>query len=107
MDRTVKRNQRAPEAIPFRRGNTTPRRAPVAMAWISPSMWSALQGEGTDTHRLASGAGMWLERFGPDLLLSYQNENDRALLLAELESRCGAYAFQPRRVFGKFLPRQA
>jgi 23S rRNA (cytosine1962-C5)-methyltransferase len=66
-----------------------------------------LAGQGTEAHRLASGAGMWLERFGPDLLLSYQAEGGRDAVLAELDQRCAAYGFQPDRVFGKYLPQQA
>jgi 23S rRNA (cytosine1962-C5)-methyltransferase len=91
--------------MPFRGGRkTSPRPAP-GLEWISPATWSSLQGEGTDAHRLASGPRSWLERFGPDLLLSYQDECES--VLAELESRCAAYDFHPRRVFGKWLPRHA
>lgn len=50
---------------------------------------------------------MWLERFGNDLLLSYQTEAARDAVLAELEGRCQVYAFQPQRVFGKYLPHHA
>jgi len=75
--------------------------------WISPGVWSAFVAEGTDAHRLASGSEMWLERFGSDVLLSYQTEPGRDAVLAELESRCAAYSFQPVRVFGKYLPQHA
>lgn len=77
------------------------------MEWILPMVWSALKAEGTDAHRLASGTEMWLERFGPDLLLSYQTEPGRDAVLADLDQRCEAYSFQPRHVFGKYLPQQA
>ncbi len=63
--------------------------------------------EGTNAHRLASGPEIWLERFGDDVLLSYQTESGRDAVMAELESRCGAYAYRPLRVFGKFVPLQA
>ncbi len=63
--------------------------------------------EKTDAHRLASAPGMWLERFGSDLLLSYQSEAARDVVLAELDERCAAYSFQPRRIFGKYLPQHA
>ena len=101
-----------PEAIPFRRGKrpVRPSRAevkPSLIEWISPGVWSAFVAEGTDAHRLASGSEMWLERFGSDVLLSYQTEPGRDAVLAELESRCAAYSFQPVRVFGKYLPHHA
>ncbi len=100
-----------PEAIPFQRGRASP--APTAgvkpfpMKWISPAVWSALAAEGTEAHRLASGSDMWLERFGSDVLLSYQAERGRDAVLAELDPRCGDYPYRPRRVFGKYLPHQA
>lgn len=50
---------------------------------------------------------MWLERFGPDLLLSHQTERSRDAIMEELDQRCVAYDFQPRRIFGKFLPHHA
>jgi len=106
----VKTNPRRPEAIPFQRGKAPARFAgPRAgrVEWISPALWSALAGEGTDAHRVASGSDWWLERFGPDLLISYQEERGRDAVLAELGERCGVYAYRPLRVFGKYLPRHA
>jgi 23S rRNA (cytosine1962-C5)-methyltransferase len=99
-----------PEAMPFRRGKPVKRpaeAAPPAIAWISPAVGKALAAEGTDAHRLASGPEMWLERFGQDVLLSYQTEQGRDAVLAELDQRCAAYAYLPLRVFGKYLPQHA
>ena len=99
-----------PEAMPFQRGKRPARvveRRVGPVEWISPSVWSALAAEGTDAHRLASGPEMWLERFGRDVLLSYQTESGRDAVLAELEERCGVYAYRPARIFGKYLPQQA
>ena len=97
--------------MPFQRGKVSrapfTEAKPVALEWISPAVWSALAAEGTEAHRLASGGDMWLERFGPDLLLSYQTERGRDAVLEELEQRCVAYAYAPRRIFGKYLPHQA
>jgi 23S rRNA (cytosine1962-C5)-methyltransferase len=95
--------------MPFRRGKNParPAPAPVPAAWISPAVFRALAAVGTDAHRLASAPGLWLERFGADLLLSYQDERARDAILAEMETRCAAYAFSLRRIFGKFLPTQA
>jgi len=104
------RHQGQPEAIPFQRGKPVARPAvtrPLAVEWISADVAQALAGEGTDAHRLASGSEMWLERFGSDLLLSHQTERGRDAIMAELDQRCAGYDFQPRRVFGKYLPHQA
>ena len=56
---------------------------------------------------MASGPNTWLERFGPDILLSYKFEPGRDALLAELDRRCSGYSYLPRRIFGKYLPHQA
>jgi 23S rRNA (cytosine1962-C5)-methyltransferase len=104
------RSKAPPEAIPFRRGKQPARPAiarAVAVEWISPAVGSALASEGTDAHRLATGSDLWLERFGNDVLLSYQTEAGRDALMAELETRCSVYDFRPVRVFGKFLPTHA
>lgn len=50
---------------------------------------------------------MWLERFGPDLLLSHQTERGRDSVLAEIDQRCVAYDYRPQRIFGKYLPQHA
>ena len=101
-----------PEAIPFRRGRlpspiVSPLRTASALTWISPATWCALTTEGTDAHRIASGPEIWLERFGHDVLLSYQTEHDKESALADLDTRCASYGYQPQRVFGKYLPTQA
>lgn len=80
---------------------------PFRLEWISPEVWAGLARDGTDAHRLAWGSEMWLERFGQDVLLSYQTERGRDTLLGELEQRCVLYPFCPRRIFGKYLPQQA
>jgi 23S rRNA (cytosine1962-C5)-methyltransferase len=99
-----------PEAIPFHRGKRPARPVEARTAsveWISPAVWTALAAEGTNAHRLATGPEMWLERFGDDVLLSYQTGPARDAALAELDQRCAAYSYRPLRVFGKFLPQHA
>ena len=96
--------------MPFQRGQAPVRSAkdqPGGMEWIAPAVGSALAAGGTDAHRLGSGREMWLERFGPDLLLSHQTERGRDEVLAELDQRCALYTYRPARVFGKYLPHQA
>jgi 23S rRNA (cytosine1962-C5)-methyltransferase len=103
--------KRPPEAIPFQRGKASrppsSKPEPFPVEWISPAAWTSLAAEATDAHRLASGRDLWLERFAHDLLLSYQTEAARDALLAELDRRCAAYGYVPRRVFGKYLPHHA
>jgi 23S rRNA (cytosine1962-C5)-methyltransferase len=111
-DRMKYRSKAPPEAMPFRRGKRPTQPKPVevktgALEWISPAVWSAFVAEGTDAHRLATGTDMWLERFGGDVLLSYQTEPGREMALAGLDQRCGVYSYLPQRVFGKYLPQHA
>jgi 23S rRNA (cytosine1962-C5)-methyltransferase len=106
------RSKAPPEAMPFRRGKRPVRTAAATRnallpEWISPEIWSALFTQGTNAHRLASAPDLWLERFGDDLLLSYQTEHGRDAVLAELDQRCAGYSYQPRCVFGKYLPQHA
>jgi 23S rRNA (cytosine1962-C5)-methyltransferase len=96
-----------PEAVPFSRGRAARPPAPRPGTWIEPGTWRALQAQVTDAHRLATARDWWLERFGADLLLSYQAEPGREAALREIEERCPAYGFKPARVFGKYLPQQA
>jgi 23S rRNA (cytosine1962-C5)-methyltransferase len=79
----------------------------LAVDWISADVAARFAQEETNAYRLASGSEMWLERFGPDLLLSHQTERARDALLQDLDQRCSVYDFQPRRVFGKYLPQHA
>jgi len=105
----MKKGPRFPEAIPFRRGKSPVRPAarPIPPEWISPAAFHALTAQGTEAHRLASAPGLWLERFGADLLLSYQDAHGRDAILAKMDACCAAYGFSPRRIFGRFLPTQA
>jgi 23S rRNA (cytosine1962-C5)-methyltransferase len=106
------RDTTPPIAMPFRRGSHRKPvrrevRPPAALEWISPATFAAMTAKGTDAHRLASGEGAWLERFGEDLLLSYQAEPARDAAMSELDARCASFNYTPRRVFGKYLPTQA
>jgi 23S rRNA (cytosine1962-C5)-methyltransferase len=105
-----RRPKTPPEAMPFRRGKPVARfrePTPPALEWIAPGTFAAFTAQGTEAHRLASGADVWLERFGADLLLSHQTEPARDAVLAEIDARCAAYGYVPRRIFGKHLPTQA
>jgi 23S rRNA (cytosine1962-C5)-methyltransferase len=84
-----------------------PRTLPRLVTWIDRATWLAFAEQKTDAHRVATGCDLWLERFGLDLLLSYQSDRGRDQVLDELDVRCAAYGFRPARVFGKYLPTQA
>lgn len=74
--------------------------------WLSGPQLAAFAAARTTAFRLVTAPEAWIERFGEDLLLSYQREEVRDMVLAELqnwESRNGA---THRRIFGKFIPRQ-
>ena len=74
--------------------------------WLRGEQLAALQAGGTNAHRLFSSADAWLERFGPDLLLSYKSDAARERVLAELPGQAAALRLEYRRLFGKMLPRQ-
>jgi 23S rRNA (cytosine1962-C5)-methyltransferase len=77
------------------------------MMWVDRATWQAFTAQQTTAHRVATGGEVWLERFGADLLLSYQSERGRDFMLGEMDERCAAYDFRPARIFGKYLPTQA
>src|ERR1700679_1657908 len=94
------RDTTPPVAMPFRRGSHRKPvrrevRIPAALEWISPATFAALTAQATAAPRLASGEGAWLERFGPDLLLSYQTEPERDAVMGELDARCAAFNYTP------------
>ena len=72
--------------------------------WIRGEHLAAFRAEGTDAHRLCSRADAWIERFGPDLLLSFKTEAARDSLLVELPDWAASHDIEVRRVSGKFLP---
>ena len=74
--------------------------------WIRPETLEAFASAQTTAHRIYSSAPVWVERFGEDLLVSYQNESYRDALLELLPGWCAAQGLGWRRVFGKFIPRQ-
>ena len=74
--------------------------------WIEPDELREFEREGTDAHRLCTYDDGWVERFGADILVSYQNEIARERLTTELglwSLNCG---FKSARIFGRYLPKQ-
>ena len=74
-----------------------------AMRWISEEDWGRFAREGTDAHRLGTGAGGWLERYG-DWVLWSGMERDPLRFAPELASRFG---FAPRGWLARKLARDA
>jgi 23S rRNA (cytosine1962-C5)-methyltransferase len=60
----------------------------------------------TTAHRLATTPNGWVERFGEDVLISYKDDATREALRDGLKMWATANGYAPRRIFGKFLPRQ-
>lgn len=85
---------------------------PSSRRWLTAAQFTALDAAGTDAHRLCSGPDGWVERLGADALVCFKTDTARDDLAAELAAwsadvklTSGA-PWTPRRVFGKFLPRQ-
>ena len=78
----------------------------AGLCWIDGARLAALAAEQTDAHRLASSREAWVERFGEDVLISYQRENELDLVRRGLARWRESHAIPVRRVFGRFLPRQ-
>jgi 23S rRNA (cytosine1962-C5)-methyltransferase len=74
--------------------------------WLPGAPLAAFTAAGTNAHRLTTRADGWIERFGTDVLISYKDDAAREALLAGLHAWSSEHGFAPRRIFGKFLPRQ-
>src|SRR5689334_7523092 len=74
--------------------------------WITPAQLARFATEGTDAHRLASSRSLWIERFGEDILISYQREPDLEPTREVLAQFIEENALKVSRIFGRFLPRQ-
>ena len=73
------------------------------MQWISAEQWRRFAGEKTDAHRLGTGAGGWLDRYGDWVLWSGEGDAPQRLA-ADLSSRFG---FVPRGWLSRELARDA
>ncbi len=71
---------------------------------MTPAQCKAIQDAGTTAHRLASGAGGWVERLGDDVIISYKSDAARDELAAGLEAWSLQSGWQATRVFHRFLP---
>lgn len=86
--------------------NTGLRRPLDKGEWIDRSLLRAFKKEGTDAHRLCTVDDGWVERFGPDILISYKNIPAHDRLVFELYVWGKSADFPVGRVFGRHLPRK-
>ena len=74
--------------------------------WIDASLLRDFEAEGTDAHRLCTIEDGWVERFGPDLLISFRRVLAREHLVQELHVWATAVRFEFGRIFARFVPRK-
>jgi 23S rRNA (cytosine1962-C5)-methyltransferase len=74
--------------------------------WIAPALYAAFEAADTDAHRIFTDADGWVERLGCDALISHKTSEALDAMREGLAEWCAANGWQPRRVFGKLLPRQ-
>ncbi|HEY3899781.1 MAG TPA: class I SAM-dependent methyltransferase [Chthoniobacter sp.] len=74
--------------------------------WLAKSQLADFAAAATTAHRLCTTSGGWVERFADDVLISYKDEISRDHLRTGLQAWTMESGYAPRRIFGKFLPRQ-
>lgn len=74
--------------------------------WIEPATWNDFAAECTDAHRICSAPDGWVERFGPDVLISFKTDAARERLTTELYLWATSIDYNPARVFARFVPRK-
>ena len=74
--------------------------------WIDFELVRDFAAEQTDAYRLCTKPDGWVERYGPDVLISYKRETTRDRLEQELEEWARHLNQQVERVFARHLPKQ-
>ncbi len=74
--------------------------------WIDFGLVRDFAAEKTEAYRLCTKPDAWVERFGPDALVSYKTEAAREQILHELDEWALLANQKFERVFGRYLPRQ-
>jgi 23S rRNA (cytosine1962-C5)-methyltransferase len=78
----------------------------IKSEWIDATLLRDFEAEGTDAHRLCTIEHGWVERFGPDVLISFKNVTALDRLLGELNLWGTAVEFRFGRIFGRLLPKK-
>jgi 23S rRNA (cytosine1962-C5)-methyltransferase len=74
--------------------------------WIDFGLVRDFAAEETAAYRLCTKPDCWVERYGPDALVSYKTEAAREQILPELEEWALLVNQQFERIFGRYLPKQ-
>ena len=74
--------------------------------WIDFGLVRDLAAEETGAYRLSTKPDSWVERYGPDALVSYKTEAGLEQTLPELKEWALLANQQFERVFGRYLPKQ-
>jgi 23S rRNA (cytosine1962-C5)-methyltransferase len=74
--------------------------------WIDATLLRNFAAEGTSAHRLCTIEDGWVERFGPDVLISFKNLPARDHLLVDLNLWGAALDFRFGRIFARLLPKR-
>ncbi|MEO7950783.1 MAG: class I SAM-dependent methyltransferase [Spartobacteria bacterium] len=74
--------------------------------WIDFGLARDFAAEKTDAYRLCTRADGWVERFGPDILISYKTEAACDNLQRELAQWSLLSDQRCERIFGRYLPKQ-
>jgi 23S rRNA (cytosine1962-C5)-methyltransferase len=78
----------------------------VQNTWIDKELMRDFEAGGTDAYRLCTIADGWVERFGPDILVSFKNQSGREQLATEFFLWAEAMDFNTQRIFERFLPKR-
>jgi 23S rRNA (cytosine1962-C5)-methyltransferase len=73
--------------------------------WLTAAQLAAFDAAETDAHRIFSDADGWIERLAQDALISHKTAAALDAMRDGLAEWSAATGWQPRRVFGKLLPR--
>jgi len=74
--------------------------------WIDFGLVRDFAAEETTAYRLCTKPDGWVERYGPDALVSYKTESAREQILHQLDEWALLANQQFERVFGRYLPKQ-
>ena len=74
--------------------------------WIDSPLMRDFEAEGTNAYRLWTITDGWVERFGPDVLISFKNQAVRKRLTTEYFLWAEAMGFNAQRMFERFLPKR-